>query len=60
MKLTNKLRGSGVACGGDGIGTGEGVIGGADNFGTLKCACTFIAVIMSLLVTCEKLVLRVS
>ena len=39
-KPTNKLRGSGKVCGGAGMGTGEGIMGGAGMRGVAKCTRT--------------------
>jgi hypothetical protein len=49
-----------MGAGGGGIGTGEGIIGGADNFGTEKCALTSRPVRVSEFLVVVKDVLRVS
>jgi nitrate/nitrite transporter NarK len=54
------LRGSGVALGGGGVGTGEGIMGGAGNLGTEKCAFTSKPVKLGLFWILLKEVLRVS
>ena len=54
------LRGSGVALGGGGVGTGEGVMGGAAILGTEKCALTSKPVSVLAFLIAEKEVLRVS
>ena len=54
------LRGSGVALGGGGVGTGEGVMGGAEILGTEKCALTSKPVSVLEFLVDEKEVLRVS
>ena len=54
------LRGSGVVLGGGGLGTGEGIMGGADNLGTAKCAFTSSPVNVFVFLMAEKEVLRVS
>ena len=54
------LRGSGVVLGGGGLGTGEGIMGGADNLGTAKCALTSSPVNVLVFFVSENDVLRVS
>jgi hypothetical protein len=54
------LRGSGVALGGGGVGTGEGIIGGADNLGTAKWALTSNPVKEAVFLVELKEVFRVS
>jgi hypothetical protein len=54
------LRGSGVAVGGGGVGTGEGIIGGADNLGTAKWALTSKPVSNGVFLVELKEVFRVS
>jgi hypothetical protein len=54
------LRGSGVALGGGVAGTGEEVIGGADNLDTEKCAFTSRPVKALVFLVEVKEVLRVS
>ena len=54
------LRGSGVALGGWVAGTQEDIGGGADNFGTAKCAFTSKPVNALVFLVDEKEVLRVS
>ena len=46
--------------GGGGVGTGEGIMGGADNLGTPKCALTSNPVNVLEFFVAEKDVLRVS
>ncbi len=59
-KVTKKLRGSGEAAGGAGIGTGDGVSGGGESFARAKCARTCTPVSPSVLVRRARLVLRPS
>ncbi len=54
------LRGSGVALGGGGVGTEDGVMGGAAILGTEKCALTSKPVNALEFLVAEKDVLRVS
>ena len=54
------LRGSGVALGGGGVGTGEGIMGGAGNLGTEKCAFTSRPVKLGVFLMLLNDVLRVS
>ncbi len=48
------LRGSGVALGGGGVGTGDGVMGGAAILGTEKCARTSKPVSALVFLVAEK------
>ncbi len=54
------LRGSDGALGGGGVGTGEGIMGGAGNLGTAKCALTSKPVRLAVFFVLENDVLRVS
>ena len=49
-----------IVLGGGGVGTGEGIIEGADNLGTAKCAFTSKPVKVLVFLVAEKDVLRVS